>query len=115
MPRLAETLRGLMNRSINADQVLPLFAQVLDGVEAAHLLGVIHRDIKPENILHHPHESRLLIADFGIAHFEEEELLRLLSRNRTIDWQTSSMPHLNSASEMPLLIVAQTFLHLGYY
>ena len=74
MPRLAETLRGLMNRSINADQVLPLFAQVLDGVEAAHLLGVIHRDIKPENILHHPHESRLLIADFGIAHFEEEEL-----------------------------------------
>jgi len=74
MPRLAETLRGLMNRGVNQDQVLPLFSQVLDGIEAAHLFGVIHRDIKPENILHHPAESTLLLADFGIAHFEEEEL-----------------------------------------
>ncbi len=75
MPRMAETLRALLSRRLAAEQALPLYAQILDGMEAAHLFGVIHRDIKPENILRHPGESRLLMADFGIAHFEEDELL----------------------------------------
>lgn len=75
MPRLAGTLRSLLNAGLTPDQVLPMYSQILDGIEAAHFLKVVHRDIKPENVLHHPGESRLLIADFGISHFEEEELL----------------------------------------
>jgi len=73
MPVYAGTLRHLIKTGPKPEQVLPLFGQILDGLEAAHLLGVVHRDIKPENILL---DSVLtpLIADFGIAHFTAEEL-----------------------------------------
>jgi serine/threonine protein kinase len=54
--------------------VLIYFNQILNGIEAAHLLRVIHRDLKPENILYDSVKDKLLIADFGIARFEEEEL-----------------------------------------
>jgi serine/threonine protein kinase len=60
--------------SIPQDKVLFYFNQILDGVEAAHLQQVIHRDLKPENILYDEKQDLLLIADFGIAHFEEEAL-----------------------------------------
>src|SRR6266571_1962980 len=72
MPKYAGTLRSLMEKKIPPDDVLRMFNQVLDGVEAAHLLGVTHRDLKPENILYDPEKRLLVVADFGIAHFEEE-------------------------------------------
>ena len=72
MPLLPATLRTLCNQKIPPARVLPLFSQVLNGVEAAHLLGVTHRDLKPENILYDSDHDRLVIADFGIAHFEED-------------------------------------------
>lgn len=74
MPYLPGTLRKLLEQRIAPTRTLPLFSQILDGVEAAHLLGVIHRDLKPENILYDPSRDRLVVADFGIAHFEEELL-----------------------------------------
>jgi len=75
MPLYDGTLRKRMTACLTSDQVLPLFDQVLSGVEAAHLLGVHHRDLKPENILYDSASNRLVVADFGIAHFEQEELL----------------------------------------
>ena len=48
--------------------------QILNGAEAAHILKVIHRDIKPENILYDSAKSKLVLADFGIARFQQEEL-----------------------------------------
>jgi eukaryotic-like serine/threonine-protein kinase len=36
---------------------------------------VFHRDLKPENILYDRNADRLVVADFGIAHFEEDQLL----------------------------------------
>lgn len=74
MPLYPRTLRGLMDRGIKHDQILPLFSHVLDGVEAAHLLRVWHRDLKPENILCDATCASVVVADFGIAHFEEDEL-----------------------------------------
>jgi serine/threonine protein kinase len=58
--------------------VLPIFSQILDGIDAAHLQGVWHRDLKPENILCSPAAETLVVADFGIAHFEEEDLLTVV-------------------------------------
>jgi serine/threonine protein kinase len=74
MPFYSGSLRQLLSSRIPSNKVLPYFAQMLDGVEAAHLQRVIHRDIKPENVLYDSDTDSLLIADFGIARFEEEDL-----------------------------------------
>lgn len=68
------SLRTLLKSGIEASKVLFYYSQILDGVEAAHLQKVIHRDLKPENILYDKNNDRLVICDFGIAHFEEEDL-----------------------------------------
>jgi serine/threonine protein kinase len=74
MPLYSQTLRTLITNKIPSEKVLPYFTQILDGVEALHLKGVWHRDLKPENVLHDENTYRLLIADLGVAHFEEENL-----------------------------------------
>jgi serine/threonine-protein kinase len=49
---------------------------VLEGLKAAHALGVIHRDIKPGNIMITP-RGQVKITDFGIAKFGGGELTQL--------------------------------------
>jgi serine/threonine protein kinase len=63
-----------MHDGISPTNVLLLFGQILDGVEAAHLLGAVHRDLKPENILYGKALNNLAIADFGTARFTEDLL-----------------------------------------
>lgn len=72
MSRYHSSLRRLMQNQIKPDLVLPLYSQILDGVEAAHILGVVHRDLKPENILVSADSKTLVVADFGIAKFKED-------------------------------------------
>lgn len=74
MPLYDRSLRSLITTGLAPDKVLGYFGQLLDGVEAAHLQNVVHRDLKPENILFDPEALRLVIADFGIAQFQEEAL-----------------------------------------
>ncbi|MBM2824373.1 MAG: serine/threonine protein kinase, partial [Dehalococcoidales bacterium] len=74
MPLYDGSLRGLLKAGISLHKILNYFSQILDGVEAAHMKGVVHRDLKPENILYAAGDDRLVIADFGIARFEEDEL-----------------------------------------
>ncbi|HVW27358.1 MAG TPA: protein kinase [Polyangiaceae bacterium] len=51
---------------LEVDEALALFAQIADGMEAAHRHGAIHRDLKPENIF--VVENNVpKILDFGIA------------------------------------------------
>jgi serine/threonine protein kinase len=45
----ARAKHALMDKHLRTNEVLPLFGQILNSVEAAHFLGVCHRDIKPEN------------------------------------------------------------------
>jgi serine/threonine protein kinase len=75
MPYYSSTLRDLIKKSLPMDERLSVYAQVLDSVEAAHLLGAVHRDIKPENLLYDSATKQLVLADFGIARFTEDELL----------------------------------------
>jgi eukaryotic-like serine/threonine-protein kinase len=48
------------------ERALPIFEQVLDGLEAAHQMGIVHRDIKPANILVDANDV-VKIVDFGLA------------------------------------------------
>lgn len=73
-----ETLSEVLRREgkLDAETVKEWFAQILDGVDAAHRSGIIHRDLKPENIFvtrDDEENVRLCILDFGLARFNEHE------------------------------------------
>lgn len=74
MPYYDGSLRDLIKEGISPNDVVGLFSQLLNGVEAAHLLGAIHRDLKPENVLFKRSGGRLIlaVADFGVASFTPE-------------------------------------------
>lgn len=67
---------------LGAAEVLPVFSEILNGVEAAHLQHVTHRDLKPQNILCNAESNVYVVADFGIASFEEEELYTAVETQR---------------------------------
>jgi serine/threonine protein kinase len=69
------TLRKAMRAGVPKIKVMHYFSEILNGVEAAHLRKVWHRDLKPENILHDPAAEKLVVSDFGIAHFTVEAML----------------------------------------
>ena len=55
--------------SLPWQEAVPLFLQVLEGLNHAHMRGVIHRDLKPANIMLVPKDSDFVvkIVDFGLA------------------------------------------------
>ncbi len=56
--------------SLTPERALPLATQVLDGLSAAHAVGVVHRDLKPENIWvcdKGPHPDFVKLLDFGVC------------------------------------------------
>ena len=60
-------MRDFLDRYVlSADEAIPLFAQVLDGLKVLHENNIIHRDLKPANLIVRP-DGHIKIIDFGIA------------------------------------------------
>jgi serine/threonine protein kinase len=83
MKRYDTNLREVIRGGLPAQSLLPLFAKVLDGVEAAHLQGAIHRDLKPENVLFERASNTPLVADFGVASFTDDLVATLVETGPT--------------------------------
>ena len=79
MPLYEGSLRDRLRAGVKSEHALALFAQILDGVEAAHLCEAVHRDLKPENVL--VNGNALAIADFGVARFTGDQLLTFIETN----------------------------------
>jgi len=78
MARYGGSLRDVLKRKPSPDHAMALFSQVIDGVEAAHLLDVTHRDLKPENVLIDPTNGAAAVSDFGVASFTADQMLTLV-------------------------------------
>jgi serine/threonine-protein kinase len=65
------TMREHKDKFGRLDWVLPVLAQIADGLAAIHARGIIHRDLKPANLLVLARDDGrpplVKIADFGIA------------------------------------------------
>lgn len=74
MPLYDNNFREIIAGEYDNEKKLELFNRVLEGVKKFHNDNNFHRDLKPENILYNKVTDEVVVADFGISHFNKEDL-----------------------------------------
>ncbi|WP_189351550.1 serine/threonine-protein kinase [Zhihengliuella salsuginis] len=96
MDLYSSNLREVISRENDHGILLDYISQICSGLSYVHNLDVVHRDLKPENILVDKERHRLVIADFGIAHFKDSNLTKrgdlLANRNYQAPEQMAKRP-----------------------
>ncbi|EDL57476.1 serine/threonine protein kinase [Gimesia maris DSM 8797] len=63
-----ESLAEQLGRApLSVADALNVIVQILEGLQAAHRVGLVHRDVKPGNILREQKTNRYLLVDFGLV------------------------------------------------
>lgn len=84
------------------DNFILLFNFLIKSIEYIHAHGIIHRDLKPENILALEESTSFVLADFGIANYSEEYLLKAITKaGERIGNYESSAPEQASRNVSP--------------
>lgn len=68
-----------MHRTLPAKFIVPVFIQVLEGLQHAHRKNIFHRDIKPANIMITP-DGTVKLMDFGIAKVAGEQKMTQVNK-----------------------------------
>ena len=58
----------LKRRGLTRQELCDLMGRIAEGLDEAHILGIVHRDVKPSNILFNQAYDAFL-TDFGLAKF----------------------------------------------
>jgi len=73
---LGDELKSSGERHLPPTGVATILQQTASALDTAHRHHLVHRDIKPHNLLRHA-DGRILLSDFGIVQFEEEDYTAL--------------------------------------
>lgn len=83
MPNYEMNLKTAIKNGISENKIIDIFKSILCGLQYAHNIKIWHRDLKPENILCDSEFKNIVIADWGIAHFCEENMITTVETKET--------------------------------
>ncbi|MDZ4662982.1 MAG: serine/threonine-protein kinase [Pseudomonadota bacterium] len=84
--------------SFSLDKAIPIFQQIVAGVEALHNSGIIHRDMKPANIIYR-RDGSIKIVDLGIAKVAEDTNFELTKAGEVVGSPLYMSPEVASGLE----------------
>jgi serine/threonine protein kinase len=77
-------------RTVNTEQQIVLFSQMLQALSYLHRRGVLHHDLKPDNVLVLP-DGTLKLLDFGLAIAREHRLQGEMESHGTLPYMAPEL------------------------